>query len=217
MNHLLALAAVVPAVLAQNYYGCYTEVPTRALTGSTLVNYTSMSVTECETHCTGFDLWGLEYGGECYCGDALAQGSFPAFSTDCAMPCPGDATQVCGGPNRLSLYGTSTEPPPFTPYPHEPVTAHQYEGCFTEAEGVRALSGASAFSASAMTVDGCGDYCLNSGFTWFGLEYAAECYCGDALNVNSTLVDDSECSMACSGDPNDACGGPNRLSVHQWV
>lgn len=68
MQHLLALAVVVPAVLAQTYYGCYTDVPTRALTDSVLVNYTTMTVGDCETHCTGVgaQLWGLEYGGEWY-------------------------------------------------------------------------------------------------------------------------------------------------------
>lgn len=134
------------------------------------------------------------------------------------MPCPGDNTAVCGGPNRLSLYGTSATPPTVTPYPHPPVLSPaQYQGCWTEVSGVRALSGASAFSASDMTIAGCGDYCLNSGFTWYGLEYSAECYCGSALNVNSTAALEADCNMACTGDANTVCGGSNRLSVYQWV
>jgi hypothetical protein len=136
------------------------------------------------------------------------------------MPCGGDATQICGGPNRLSLYGTSEEPPAFTPYPHGgegEVTATEYVGCYTEGVGVRALSGASAVSASAMTVDGCANFCLNSGFLWFGLEYTAECYCGDALDVTSANVTDAECAMPCSGAPAEVCGGPDRLSVYQWI
>ncbi|KAK4239580.1 hypothetical protein C8A03DRAFT_42811 [Achaetomium macrosporum] len=219
MKNFLALAAIVPAALAQTPYGCYTEVPARALTGSSLVNYTSMTIPDCETYCTGlsFSIWGLEYSGECYCGNALAQGSFPAFSTDCTMPCAGDPTTTCGGPNRLSLFGTSEEPPTVTPYPHPEVTTMQYEGCWTEVSGVRALSGASAFSASVMTVDGCGSYCLNSGFTWFGLEYSAECYCGNELDGNSTAAVETECNMACTGDLNILCGGSDRLSVYQWV
>ncbi|KXX73991.1 putative fungistatic metabolite [Madurella mycetomatis] len=219
MQHLLALAAVVPAVLAQTFYGCYTEVPTRALSDFSQVDYDNMTVGICETFCTGqgSTLWGLEYGGECYCGDVLAQGSFPAFSTDCAMPCGGDTAEVCGGPNRLSLYGTSAEPPAVTPYPHDPVTETQYEGCWTEVPGVRALEGVSAVSASDMTIDGCANYCLNSGYLWFGLEYTAECYCGNELNTNSTNVDDTECIMPCSGNPDEDCGGPDRLSVYQWV
>jgi hypothetical protein len=220
MQRFLALAAIVPAALAQSYYGCYTEIPARALTGSSLIDYVNMTVTDCETHCTGlsFSIWGLEYGGECYCGNALAHGSFPAFTTDCAMPCAGDATAVCGGPNRLSLYGTSETAPEVAPYPHDPpVTETTYAGCWTEVEGVRALSGASGFSATAMTTAGCGTYCLNSGFTWFGLEYGAECYCGGALSVNSTSALEADCNMACTGAATEVCGGSNRLSVYQWV
>jgi hypothetical protein len=68
MQRFLALAAIVPAALAQSYYGCYTEIPARALTGSSLIDYVNMTVTDCETHCTGlsFSIWGLEYGGEWY-------------------------------------------------------------------------------------------------------------------------------------------------------
>lgn len=133
------------------------------------------------------------------------------------MACGGDAAEVCGGPNRLSLYGTSEEPPAVTAYPHDPVTETQYEGCWTEVSGVRALEGVSAVSASAMTVDGCANYCLNSGYLWFGLEYTAECYCGNEINANSTNVADTECIMPCSGNPDEDCGGPDRLSVYQWV
>jgi hypothetical protein len=66
MLSLLALAALVPVALAQTHYGCYADVPAGTLTGDSLVNYTTMSIAECETHCTGFDLWAVEYGGEWY-------------------------------------------------------------------------------------------------------------------------------------------------------
>lgn len=135
------------------------------------------------------------------------------------MPCGGNAAEICGGPNRLSLYGVPAEAPAFTPYPHEggELTATQYQGCWTEGVGVRALAGASAVSSTAMTVDGCASYCLNSGFLWFGLEYSAECYCGDGLDASSANVTDAECAMSCSGDAEADCGGPDRLSVYQWV
>ncbi|KAK4141379.1 WSC domain-containing protein [Dichotomopilus funicola] len=260
----LTLALAPAAALAQTYYGCYTEIPARALTGSSLIDYEGMTIAVCETHCTGlgFDIWGVEYGGECYCGNALAQGSFPAFSTDCTMPCPGDTppttttttepptetptdipapadparaktkrrttllnpradTTICGGPNRLSLYGTSPDPPTVTPYPHPAVgPTPSYLGCWTEltdALGLRTLPGASGFSPTDMTVAGCGSYCLNNGFEVFGLEYGAECYCGAELNVNSTSVAEAECGMACSGAAEEVCGGSNRLSVWEWV
>ncbi|KAK4182642.1 hypothetical protein QBC35DRAFT_478891 [Podospora australis] len=218
MLSLYALAALLPAVLAQStYYGCYTEIPTRALTGGSHPDFVNMTVDACELACTGFSLFGLEYGGECYCSDSLEVGSFPTFETDCNMACVGDNTKICGGSNRISLYGNETTPPVHTPYSHPDVTAFQSEGCWTEVSGPRALSGATGFSLSDMTVENCGNYCLNSGFTWFGLEYTAECFCGNGLDANSTLAAPEDCFMACSGNPDQTCGGPNRLSVYQWV
>jgi hypothetical protein len=68
MQRFLALAALVPATLAQTYYGCYTEVPARALTGHSVIDYTTMTIADCESNCTtlGFSIWGVEYGGEWY-------------------------------------------------------------------------------------------------------------------------------------------------------
>lgn len=76
MQQYLALAALVPAALAQTFYGCYTEIPARALTGSSTIDYTAMTIGACETHCTGlgFTIWGVEYGGEWY----VSPHSFPS-------------------------------------------------------------------------------------------------------------------------------------------
>ncbi|KAK3944359.1 putative fungistatic metabolite [Diplogelasinospora grovesii] len=216
---LTIVGAVLPAVLAQTFYGCYTEgSSSRALTGAQTVNYTSMTVEVCETYCTGltFSIWGLEYGGECYCGNELSTGSFQSFSTDCTMSCGGNATETCGGPNRLSLYGSSTEAPAVTLDPHAAVNATEFLGCYTEGVGVRALSGAQAYSATGMTVEACGNYCLEAGYTIFGTEYSAECYCGNSIDTTSTLAASTDCSMACSGNSTELCGGPDRLSVYQW-
>lgn len=40
------------------------------------------------------------------CGNALQNGGGPApdGSVQCNMNCNGNAAQICGGPNRLSLY-----------------------------------------------------------------------------------------------------------------
>jgi hypothetical protein len=134
------------------------------------------------------------------------------------MPCSGDPEETCGGPNRLSLYGVSEEPPAVSPYPHDPpVTTTEYVGCYTELSAGRALSGASAFSLTDMTIEGCGSFCRESGFPWFGLEYTAECFCGTELHEESTLANEEDCFMACSGEPETVCGGPNRLSVYKWT
>ena len=222
MYRYIALAAG-PAAMAQTYYGCYTEgSSSRALTGAATTNYTTMSIAECEGFCTtapnAYSIWGVEYGGECYCGDALTQGSFPTFSTDCAVPCPGDIEVMCGGGNRLSLYGTAAEAPAVIPNPTVgAVTEYEPVGCYTEGVGVRALGGATAFSATDMTTENCATFCLNAGYLLFGTEYMAECFCGSEIAPSANATVATECFMPCSGNAGEVCGGPDRVSVWQWI
>ena len=95
-----------------------------------------------QTDCTApprkFSLFGLEYGGECYCGNTLSQGAFPEiFPSSCSIPCAGNTGEMCGGQNRLSLYGADPASPAATPrpypgYPEVKVTAYADVGCYTE-------------------------------------------------------------------------------------
>merc|ERR1740130_2562500 len=63
--------------------------------------------------CAGYQYFGLQWHSYCYCGDDY--GSFgPAESEDeCDTPCRGDATTMCGGGWRHSVYeitGQETQP-----------------------------------------------------------------------------------------------------------
>ncbi len=176
-----------------------------------------MTVQYCASMCSSNAYFGVEYGGECYCGNTLSAGSMPTFESQCNVPCPGNPAQICGGGNRLSLYGKTNTPPVVTvPEDLPNVDSFVYEGCWTEGVGVRALSGGS-IADGAMSTSACGSFCLNLGFVMFGLEYSSECFCGNELAASSTLVGDGDCAMACSGAPGESCGGPNRLSVYRWV
>jgi hypothetical protein len=49
------------------------------------------------------------------CGLAFSGGGAPSPLTDCNMACAGNTSQICGGPNRLSVYnytGTLPTTPP---------------------------------------------------------------------------------------------------------
>ncbi|KAI0486646.1 WSC domain-containing protein [Xylaria cf. heliscus] len=53
----------------------------------------------------GFPFAGTEYGGECYCGVVVGNGTDLATDqSTCNMACNGNSDQTCGGPARLSLY-----------------------------------------------------------------------------------------------------------------
>ncbi|KAI1752935.1 WSC domain-containing protein [Xylaria castorea] len=67
----------------------------------------TLTTDECLQSCLtgGFPFAGTEYGGECYCGVVVGNGTDLATdASTCNMPCNGNSNQTCGGPSRLSLY-----------------------------------------------------------------------------------------------------------------
>ncbi|KAI0398059.1 heme peroxidase [Xylariaceae sp. FL0594] len=96
-----------PAVGNYSWYGCQTEASgVRALAAKSLVD-AFMTLDVCAAFCGGeggYKFFGTEYGDECYCGSAFGNGSVAATTGDCDMACSGDAKQLCGAGNRLSVY-----------------------------------------------------------------------------------------------------------------
>ena len=64
-----------------------------------------MTVEKCLSACAQYQFAGLEYGGECWCGNTLATGTAKATAeSQCGLTCSGNKTQICGDGNRLTLY-----------------------------------------------------------------------------------------------------------------
>ncbi|KAF5018771.1 hypothetical protein F66182_9240, partial [Fusarium sp. NRRL 66182] len=99
---------VVQSIAGYKPNGCYTDASAkgRALTWAMDLDSSTMTPTRCLNACAnqGFPLAGIEYGGECYCGNVLANDTMKADVNDCNMACNGDKTLLCGGPSRLSVY-----------------------------------------------------------------------------------------------------------------
>lgn len=100
---------------------------------------------------------------------------------------------------------------PTAPSQPAKIGAYSWYGCQTEATGKRALD-KSTFAADTMTLEACASFC--TGYTYFGVEYSRECYCGNTFNTGSVAAPASECSMTCMGDKWEYCGAGNRLSVY---
>ena len=49
-------------------------------------------------------MFGLEYSTECYCANEVGGNATKVDGNDCRMACGGDTAQMCGGPDRLSVY-----------------------------------------------------------------------------------------------------------------
>ena len=176
------------------YMGCYSEATNgRALSDlQNPISGKAVTIEACATACAGYDYFGTEYSGECYCGNvintgsALVAGSTPA-QTLCDMTCSGNSSEYCGGPSRLNMYqfngavastatATATGTAVATPTPTGPVTVtnltgHAYMGCYSEATNGRALSGlTNPISGKQVTVEACSAAC--AGYTYFGVEYS---------------------------------------------
>ena len=122
------------------------------------------------------------------------------------MPCAGDASKTCGGPSALSVYNwTLWEPEP-------ELEGWADFGCWREGVGVRALAGAVTV-ASNMTLGTCVQYCGDRDWQYAGVEYATECYCGNALADTAVKGQSKECGMLCGGGGG-VCGDAGRLSVY---
>lgn len=89
--------------------GCYTDsVHARVLNGQggVLGDFEGQTLDKCAATCTsrGFSLFGVEYGGECWCDNVLASTSAKVADEECNFICPGDINQYCGAGDRLELY-----------------------------------------------------------------------------------------------------------------
>ncbi|KAK8075527.1 hypothetical protein PG997_010190 [Apiospora hydei] len=101
--------------------GCYVDQsPNRTLPTTAYQRMPTNRATVCHALCNAPEyratLFGLEYGAECYCG-AGDPASFQKAASDaeCDRPCPANASEMCGGDWRLSLYrirDTTLDPSP---------------------------------------------------------------------------------------------------------
>lgn len=199
-----------PSSPAFSFQGCYSDAGApRALSASGSAD-DAMTVERCAAFCSTYQLFGMEYGRECYCGNTLDASSNVMGLSDCSMPCSGNPSQTCGAGSRLSLYKNSKFVAPVNP----PITGYNYLGCYSEADGGRTL-GDTDTTSDDMTVEKCATFCNGSGY--FGLEYSKECYCGAILNAGSTLQPAGDCSMRCAGNSTEWCGAGRRLNVYQKI
>ncbi|KAL8931128.1 MAG: hypothetical protein Q9208_000232 [Pyrenodesmia sp. 3 TL-2023] len=182
---------------AWDYLGCYTEATAgRALSGKlNPVPGATLTNKLCAAACSGFNYFGTEYSGECYCGDTLGAGAVLATDGGCSMTCNGNASEYCGGPNRLTMYklnttstftstatgtgatsttasASATATVPAGPAIKSSISTWSYHGCMTEATNGRALSGLlNPVGGATLTLEKCAAAC--AGYTYFGTEYSA--------------------------------------------
>ncbi|KAK7924877.1 WSC domain-containing protein [Apiospora marii] len=195
-----------------SYTGCYNEIPNgRTLSSDNKYDQGKMTVEECLAYCdsNGYRYAGAEYYYQCFCGDTIATGSKMVADSSCNTPCDGNKTETCGGAGFLSLY---TNPKNNGPQPNTGVPGWNSIGCYSEGTNGRTLT-YQANTGNANSALTCTAACAAAGYTLAGTEYSGQCFCGNSFQ-NGGAPATSGCSMLCSGNQTEICGGPDRLNVY---
>ncbi|KAM7199165.1 WSC domain containing protein [Rhypophila sp. PSN 637] len=141
------------------YQGCYQEPQgIKLLTGARAPGPLEdiMTIQVCQAFCAIWPYYGLEYERQCYCGQTLNGNTLANPQTQCNMPCKSNASQICGGPDRVSLYYDSSVPGPNDP----PVFANSnLVGCYQETFP-RVLDGPSLRDDNGMGLQVCSNFCV---------------------------------------------------------
>ena len=90
-----------------------------------------------------------------------------------------------------------------------------FMGCAVDSNN-RILSGYSQTSDSNLTIDECLSMCDEKGYTFAGVEYGEECYCGSSVPTSITYSD-TACNVACTGESTEICGGGWALDLYELV
>ncbi|KAM6907735.1 sialate:O-sulfotransferase 1 [Xenentodon cancila] len=88
-----------------------------------------------------------------------------------------------------------------------------YIGCFLHNVSDRALGGTMLYDTRKMTSSLCQDTCSESGYQFAGLEYGAECHCGN--RISSQRAPEEDCNLVCRSERGSPCGGVGRLSIYK--
>ncbi|KAJ7906565.1 WSC domain-containing protein [Mycena leptocephala] len=209
-----------------NSIGCHTDSTSgRTLKHLVAVSSPNMTVESCLDSCAtgGYILGGVEFGEECYCGNALLYGY--GASQACNKPCSGNASELCGGPVALNLYQFADTP--FTTGPASTVLG--YKNWLFDGPGVLRLlphEPPVPIPGEQMTVERCLDGCEAGGYNAAALEAGQECFCD--LVPNGTFqppgwesTGPADCADPCLANATEICGGtidefftPGRLTTY---
>ena len=205
--------------------GCYSDrTQARTLQNPEPVTGGSknMTVAGCTAKCQslGYLYAGVEYAQECYCGNQIANGG-SSISSGCNMPCAGNSSEYCGGPNALNLYQEVNRSPPANSPPGGLPINTTYLGCYSDDTGHRSLryTYLNPGGGANLTIENCLNTCRNKGHWYAGVEYGSQCWCDDFIQPSTSTglcIDQSRCNMPCQGNAGELCGGSSTLNIYSY-
>ncbi|KAI9673291.1 MAG: hypothetical protein M1829_004356 [Trizodia sp. TS-e1964] len=164
----IASSTATPSIISNIgpyvFQNCYSELSSgHSLDGPSFVSDT-LTVESCAVFCVLYNLFGVENGRECVCGNAINQTAALVPSADCNSPCAGNTAQICGGNGNvalrrratspalgfISIYSRVLGPPPVTS------VAPSSTSTITSANAtVSALTTSTVFATSVATITAC--------------------------------------------------------------
>jgi hypothetical protein len=205
-----------------DYYGCWIDNAQGRILAYQTADNPELTQASCVAACAakGYSIAGMQYYTQCFCGNEVVNGGKLADNENqCNTPCGGNANQMCGGPNRFTIYSKG-EPTVYGPPAPAPTVGNwKYQGCALDnVNDERTFPWQLIFNNQ--TPKQCLDTCAKFGYAAAGMEYGIECYCGDPANIaaagSSFVANDAECNVACPGNASSICGGGSRLTTYFW-
>ncbi|KAL3791707.1 hypothetical protein ACHAWO_006269 [Cyclotella atomus] len=142
---------------------------------------------ECEAACAsaGYDLWGRQFKGQCFCGEMDATYGFGKHGTASGCDCCGDNV----GSNIFCAYALDTTAPGCG---DSGVSASStYVGCYANKNLARALP--VEVPGKGWSAQECEAACEERGYEYFAREWKGQCFCGtDGYDVHG-LADGCDC------------------------
>jgi len=132
------------------------------------------------------------------------QGAYARCWLKSTVPAPVRGAYAISG-----LRGTTPPQPPAPPPIAPPTRVANYVGCFKDTPDFD-LKGYLERS-SQNTPQRCVSVCQAKGFAYAGVQYGESCLCGNSYGKYGAA---NNCSMTCTGDRTQACGGFNANSVY---
>jgi hypothetical protein len=93
------------------YKGCWLDQQHGRILGAQSPESATLTVESCVQACVtlGYSIAGMEYFTQCYCGNAMINQAVLATSeSECNTACGGNAAEICGGGDRMSIYSNQT-------------------------------------------------------------------------------------------------------------
>ncbi|EJD42768.1 WSC-domain-containing protein [Auricularia subglabra TFB-10046 SS5] len=208
----------VPKVRLWKSLGCWSDDPQSRALHHDGGGSDGMTVEDCVSNCQagGYALAAVEFGLQCFCGNAVLYNHLQISDVECTSACGGDPHELCGGRGAMNLYQYANRP--FTSGPASIVQSYgdwKYLSCNAEAaSGPREIDHGMDIDIEQVTVERCLDACAAANYTVGGLQFGQECRCDNVALPPGETLPDEKCQLPCNGNANEFCGGPGANLVY---